>query len=426
MKVLRKVLCTATGDELIERHRNGSILKLSGQSRLWVDTDAFEAYVAQASRTTTADEALALWLQARTLLQGEFLAEDQHYEWIGSRPVKQRRQVLWMARSRMIRHLADLYIQRGEIALAEEELEQHIVRFPTDQDALYRLLTLLEQQACFEQASMLYTRMKHILEATGKQPAKHVRAVYERIQQAVASRSQVLPARTTISSSDTALTMGSMSHPAPARVATPALTRRGPKGPATKLIDTMSLIASLPGTAGPSDSILEALRVLSGFEGRQDMSLLSRRQLLELGIAAFISCLAHLDSKRISAIEQEELGRALSQSIADGWELFHAVGNAKMLAVSQMQLSLIHQAHALLHPSTRPYLYAGAYGLVGLALHHEDRHEEALHAYHSAHLAAVATGDPWYIAQNLLSQANIYLALGRYTEAVRTIEEGYS
>src|SRR5258708_4339625 len=50
--------------------------------------------------------------------------------------IKLRQQALRMARGRMVRHLADLYLQRGQVSLAEEVLEQHIIRFPTDQDAL--------------------------------------------------------------------------------------------------------------------------------------------------------------------------------------------------------------------------------------------------------------------------------------------------
>lgn len=426
-KVLRKVLLAPNGEELLTQRNNGDILVLAEQARVWVDADAFEELVAAASRATSTDTALAQWEQANVLLRGEFLADDYEYEWTKHRLIKKRRQVLWMARSRMVRHLSDEYVKRGNSNLAEEILERHITTFPTDQDSLYRLLSMLEQQACFEQACILYERTKYLLEAAGKQPTKHVRAVYERIQQAVPSHFQVIPSRMeNISSSETASAMVGLPHPALAHVATSAISRYGSKASETNLIGMMSLISSLSGTDRSSDNTLDVLRVLSGFEGRQDMSLLSRRQLLELGIAAFISCLAHLDSKHISAIEREELGRALGQSISDGWELFHTVGNAKMLAVSQMQLSLIHQAHALLHPSTRSHLYAGVYSLVGLALHHEDRHEEALQAYHHAHLATVATGDVWHIAQNLLSQANIYLALGRYTEAVQTIEEGYS
>src|SRR5438552_12077763 len=95
-----------------------------------------------------------------------------------------------MARCRMIRHLADLYIQRGQISLAEETLEQHILRFPTDQDALYRLLVLLQQQRCFEQACMLYERTRRTLEAVGQQPASHVRAYYQHLRIAARAHEQ--------------------------------------------------------------------------------------------------------------------------------------------------------------------------------------------------------------------------------------------
>jgi len=181
-KVLRKVLCTASGEELLEQRNQNTILKLAEQSRLWVDADAFEELVSQAGRAKSPDEALALWQQAKTLLQGEFLAEDQGSEWMRHRWIKMRQQALRMARGRMVRHLADLYLQRGQINLAEEVLAQHIIRFPTDQDALYRLLLLLEQQGCLEEACVLYKRTSYTLEAAGKQPAAHVRACYERLQ----------------------------------------------------------------------------------------------------------------------------------------------------------------------------------------------------------------------------------------------------
>ena len=158
-------------------------------------------------------------------------------------------------------------------------------------------------------------------------------------------------------------------------------------------------------------------------EERTAMTIFSRRQLLALGIAALIGQLAQLDGKRFTTLDQEELGWMLSRGIVDGWKQFLALPNAEILAVSQLQLSLVHHAHTLLHPTTRSYLYAGAYGLVGLALHQQEHHEEALHAYHNAHLAALATRDPWYVAQSLICQADTYLALGMYAEALHAIEE---
>jgi DNA-binding SARP family transcriptional activator len=424
-KVLRKVLRTASGEELLELRTTDGTLRLAEQTRLWVDADAFEEMVSQASRSRSPDAALALWEEANTLLRGEFFADDQGCEWARHRLVKRRRQVLWMARCRMIRHLADVYVQRGQLSLAEETLEQHVAHFPTDQDALYRLLVLLEQQGCFEQASTLYERTRRTLEAVGKQPAHHVRACYERFQQAVSSRSQMLPFQKDTTTLGTVAELGRQPGSSHAPGVTPTLARGGPEGSERGLIGTMTHVVSLLGADSRLDTTLNVLRVLfePESEERQDMALLSRRQLLELGIAALISRLAQLDKKRITMVDREELGWVLSKGIADGWKLFLTTANAQVLAVSQLQLALIHQVHPLLYPSTRSYLYAGAHGLIGLALHHQDRNEEALHAYHNAHLAAVATGDPWYVAQSLICQADTYLALGMYAEALHVIEE---
>src|SRR6266566_2547818 len=138
-----KVLQSASGEDLLEQRNQNTILKLAEQSHLWVDADAFEDLISKAGRATTPDEALTLWQQAKTLLRGEFLVDDQGSEWMRHRWIKQWQQALRLGRSRMVRHLADLYLQRGQFSLAEEVLEQHIIRFPTDQDALYRLLLLL-------------------------------------------------------------------------------------------------------------------------------------------------------------------------------------------------------------------------------------------------------------------------------------------
>lgn len=192
-KVLRKVLQTASGEELLAQRNQNTILKLAEQSHLWVDADAFEELISQAGRAVTPDEALALWQQAKSLLRGEFLADDQGSEWMQNRWIKLRQQALRLARGRMVRHLADLYLQRGQVSLAEEVLEQQIIRFPTDQDALYRLLLLLERQGCVEEARVLYRRASHALGAVGKQPAAHVRAYYEQLQQAARSQRQMVP-----------------------------------------------------------------------------------------------------------------------------------------------------------------------------------------------------------------------------------------
>lgn len=91
--------------------------------------------------------------------------------------------------------------------------------------------------------------------------------------------------------------------------------------------------------------------------------------------------------------------------------------------IGRVQLSLIHQAHTLIDPSALPYFYAGAYGFIGIGLHFQERNEEALHAYHHGYIAALATGNPWYIAQSLICQTDSYHALGQFSMAIQAIEE---
>lgn len=416
--VLRKMLGTARGEELLEQRSHGELLKLADQARLWVDSDAFEEYVAQAGRASTSDEALYLWQQAQALLAGEFLADDQNAEWIRHRWVRQRRQALWLTRSRMVRHLSDLYLQRGQHVLAEEVLEQHLAQFPTDQDALYRLLLLLEEQGWLEEARQVYERTKRSLESLGKQPAQHVLVRYEHIQQVMLT----LPG---IRLHQRASEPEERVPPSISLVASSRLSRRELEGSHLPMSHMSQGEPFLFDEADLSHAPWEILRMVfqTEPEGISPLPLVSRRQLLELGIAALLSQLAQLDRKRMTTLDREELAWALSRGVADGWRQFLFLPNADILAMSRLQLSLIHQAHPLLEPLTRSYLYAGAYGLVGLALHQREHLEDALQAYHNGHLAALATGDPWYVAQSLICQADAYLGLGRYAEALHAIEE---
>ena len=116
----------------------------------------------------------------------------------------------------------------------------------------------------------------------------------------------------------------------------------------------------------------------------------------------------------------------MGESIADGWKLFLSLENQQIVAIGRVQLTLIHQAHTFIHPFTLPYLYSGVYGLIGIGLHFQERNEEALQAYHNGYIAAQATGNSWYIAQNLICQADTYLTLGHYAECLQVLEEALS
>ncbi len=176
LKVLRKVFTTATGEVLLETRED--LVMLAGQDRLWCDVDAFEALIHQVDRrmhSAHPDKLLALLEEARAVVRGAFLAHDTLAEWYTYRWVRTRRQAVQTLRRRMIRSLADLLIQKGEQRQAEALLAEHLTRFPSDQDALTRLINLLVEQNCVDEALSFYDRCASVLAASEKRPAEHLR-----------------------------------------------------------------------------------------------------------------------------------------------------------------------------------------------------------------------------------------------------------
>lgn len=172
-KTLAKVLTTVTGERLLDTSQRDR-LKLADQSRLWADIDAFAMFASSAEQTTDLQKAVVCWQQARNLLRGELLAEDRLQQWVTCQWIKKRRQALWMGRCRMVRNFSDAHLRLGQTASAEEILEEHLVRFPTDQDTLFRLLVLLVQRGCPDEAFQLYERTRRSLLALGKKTAQHI------------------------------------------------------------------------------------------------------------------------------------------------------------------------------------------------------------------------------------------------------------
>ncbi len=394
--VLRTLLRPASGDNLLEyRHGNrdsGNSYHLAPYPLIWIDADAFEWYVAQACRLERfGDDPLPLWEEAyRLASRGAYLADELYSDW-----VKGRRAMLAGHYRQCVHEVTRLYRQRGARAEAERVLREHLVREPLDEDGLRPFMELLGEQERYQEALEAYQRTQEALAQEGSTPDPRTQDIAEYLRTRQITRTR---AATVLSSSslEPEIAMPRQNRSPSVPLSTQVLLQMGQAGSERGLTYTMQHAASLLGT-DTYNGMLDVLRVLLEPEGEQDMLRLSRRQLLELGIAAFISHLAQLDSKRISAIEREELGRALGESIANGWKLFHTAGNAEVLAVGQVQLSLIHQAHALLYPATRPYLYTGAFSLIGIALHFQERNEEALQMYHNGYIAALATSDPWYV-----------------------------
>ncbi len=90
-----------------------------------------------------------------------------------------RQQALRASRRRMIRSLTDLSIQHGQQAQAEAILQEHVIRFPGDQDALFHLVKLLITDERIAEAREYYQRCKVALASSGKEPAEHLKALEE-------------------------------------------------------------------------------------------------------------------------------------------------------------------------------------------------------------------------------------------------------
>jgi tetratricopeptide (TPR) repeat protein/DNA-binding XRE family transcriptional regulator len=170
-----------------------------------------------------------------------------------------------------------------------------------------------------------------------------------------------------------------------------------------------------------TDEILDAVRiVLQGVGGTPSIK---RQNLLVSRPDTMIRDIPTLISRRVSQEELAKLHHMLGESIAWGWKLFHSASNAQVLAVGQALLTLVRHNHAYLSSPIRTLYYSSVYNLIGIALHFQEQYHFALDMHINAHIAALATGDALYVVQSLTCQANAYQALGRYSEAIQTIEE---
>jgi tetratricopeptide (TPR) repeat protein len=191
---LRKVLRPASGESLLTKSRAGgiTIFSLPGQERLWVDADAFWGFTEQATQADrTGQDSLPFWEAAHALVTGEFLEDDLYSSWVAS-----RRQTINAARHRCLHRLADLYVERNMPDQAETLLQLFLLDEPTDEDALCRLMLLLEEQGRYQEAYHLYEHTARILDEEFHTTAMpRTRALAQRLSSAsMTSLQATLPA----------------------------------------------------------------------------------------------------------------------------------------------------------------------------------------------------------------------------------------
>jgi DNA-binding SARP family transcriptional activator len=179
VSVLRKVLGTADGGSLLTTTScgDGTIYKLPGQECVWVDADAFEQCTHKALKATHMQEAIPLWESAYQLTRrGEFLEEDRYRDWATS-----RRDALAGRIGTCVYALADRYIQQQRLDQAQDLLWEVVEDHPDDEDALYRLLLLLERQERYQAAWQLYQRAKESTARESLSLAPRIKALAKRM-----------------------------------------------------------------------------------------------------------------------------------------------------------------------------------------------------------------------------------------------------
>lgn len=353
--------------------------------------------------------------QAHQLARGTFLEEDIYSDWTHA-----RRHVLTNAQHRLLYRLADLYVQRNRQEQAEVLLQSFYAQDPTNEDALCRLMILLAQLGRSSEALQCYEQtVRQLREELDVEPQQKTRQVAGQIRQQIVQLKmfpRFAPAEQTSFSA----------HPSLSNKTAPMVDSLLTEMPEALyeqegeyLARGIGYLEPLLNTGWSSHAILDMLHIVLPVVDALPESI--RASLFPMDTRMKNGSILH--QRQVSEEQRAHLHLALSESVNTVWKQFLTIRNDEVLIVSQLLLSLLHRTHIFLVPSARSYLYTGVYGLIGLALHCQEHNKEALYAQHNSHFAALATGDPWYVAQSLICQADTYLTLGMYMEALQALKE---
>ncbi|MBA2677667.1 MAG: hypothetical protein H0U76_04625 [Ktedonobacteraceae bacterium] len=453
VSLLRSLLCPpgiAQGDAArkrlvayIKNHKDsGPGYQLAPLPLLWLDVDVIATTVQQACRQEQEGrDALAAWEQVYALAaKGSYLPQEPYSDWATDK----RAEIDGYLKQAVLALRRLLLAQYGE---ASEERVLMLLRsywqmHPTDEDMVRPLMELLGKRECVQEALECYQRLCEQMEQEGgtphlctQQTAHDVRTRQNRGNQTI------------IHTTNTALPLNSPSvFPSNQQdssfpfirqvfsenivgvVSTPSLAYQHLAGIKSEdqpggewLLSGASFLAPLFDRGRSFDALLETLHIVLPVV--KALQIMTRHQFVQNSATPLMGSIPSVYSKRIPEEERIQLCQVFSESIIQGWRFFGSSNNTLALSLAQAQLSLIQHAHSLLYPGTLPFLYTGAYSLIGITLHFQERDQEALHAHQSGYIAALAIGDLWYVVQSLICQSDCYHFLGQYDVAIQIIEE---
>jgi DNA-binding SARP family transcriptional activator len=163
------------------------VLALTDASLIWVDAEAFELLISEASALLNNETAAAptyrkqgeqLLEEAVALYNGDYLLEELYSEWSSS-----RRETLRRAYSSLLFRLSQLRTQRGALASAIEPLERLLASDPVNETAVRQLMTLLARLDRRTEALHAYKRLVTALQRDYEmEPLPETRELYEALK----------------------------------------------------------------------------------------------------------------------------------------------------------------------------------------------------------------------------------------------------
>jgi DNA-binding SARP family transcriptional activator len=161
MSLLRNLLRPEGKESLLTTIHQGTttIYQLPPQHLLWADVDEFLSQVTFAEQIEEQGGYSLPYFEAAWQIGSDIFLEDELYcEW-----AQARRQTINATRHRVLLRLADIYMQENKQDRAEKLLLSALEEEPTNEDALYRLMEVLDRQDRRQEALRLYQRTADIL-----------------------------------------------------------------------------------------------------------------------------------------------------------------------------------------------------------------------------------------------------------------------
>jgi len=412
---LRDLLRVGGKDSLLLTIAATDELMIAAHPLVWVDADAFEALVSQAVRDPAADT-LPLWERAHALAGGEFLEDEPYSEW-----ATPRREALHGKIGQCTVALADLYTAHNRLDLAQEILWDATTAEYPNEDALCRLLLLLERQERYHDAWNLYKNTKRDFVAYERKLTPRLRELGKRLREKLEGiEPYTVTSSIVLVPSASAVPEFIVSTYAPNELIT-SLHSSSEVQEHSPLTLGISHLGQLFNSGWSLENIISMVEIV--LKGIQGIPSNTRQSLFTFDVQKTLNDVPFLKYTSLLEYEQAKLNEGLSESIAASWRLFLSLPTAQVLTLGQTLLFLVQRSSPIIYPTVLPLFYSPIYRLIGAAFFFQARYTEALRAHEQAYITGLQANDAWNMAESLAWQAGVWKACGKHHLSIQLTEQ---